>query len=116
MRVCILYLCQEARDLSIGTGHVILKASILDSSSLDHDVSQPLVTRDIAAHAEVVKDLQLSISSLIGLVGGGMVYGVAKTMIDFVIANSFLTNIIVLLLAIVIIRLKPNGIFSRKSR
>lgn len=56
------------------------------------------------------------VSSLIGLVGGGMVYGVAKTMIDFVIANSFLTNIIVLLLAIVIIRLKPNGIFSRKSR
>ena len=56
------------------------------------------------------------VSSLIGLVGGGMVYGVAKTMIDFVIANCFLTNIIVLLLAIVIIRLKPNGIFSRKSR
>ncbi|HIY54266.1 MAG TPA: urea ABC transporter permease subunit UrtB [Candidatus Agathobaculum merdavium] len=56
------------------------------------------------------------VSSLIGLVGGGMTYGIAKTIIDFVIANSFLTNIIVLLLAIVIIRLKPNGIFTRKSR
>lgn len=56
------------------------------------------------------------VGSLVGLVGGGAVYGVSKVLIDFVIANSFLTNIIVLLLAIVLIRLKPNGIFARKSR
>lgn len=56
------------------------------------------------------------VGSLAGLLGGGVVYGVTKVLIDFVIANSFLTNIIVLLLAIILIRLKPNGIFSRKSR
>lgn len=56
------------------------------------------------------------VGSLVGLMGGGAVYGVAKVLIDFVIANSFLTNTIVLLLAIVLIRLKPNGIFARKSR
>lgn len=55
------------------------------------------------------------VSSLIGLVGGGMVIGFSKSSIDFIIANSFWTNIIVLLLAIVVIRFKPNGIFSRKS-
>jgi urea transport system permease protein len=55
------------------------------------------------------------VSSLIGLVGGGMVIGFSRSSIDFIIASSFWTNIIVLLLAIVVIRFKPNGIFSRKS-
>lgn len=55
------------------------------------------------------------VSSLIGLAGGGMVIGFSRSFIDFIIANSFWTNIIVLLLAIVVIRFKPNGIFSRKS-
>jgi urea transport system permease protein len=55
------------------------------------------------------------VSSLIGMIGGGAVYSVANTVIDFVIENTFLTSIIVLVLAIIVIRLKPNGIFSRKS-
>ncbi|MDD4493495.1 MAG: urea ABC transporter permease subunit UrtB [Eubacteriales bacterium] len=56
------------------------------------------------------------VNSLIGIVGGGAVIGFSKSFIDFLIANSFWTNIIVLLFAIVMIRLKPNGIFSRKNK
>ncbi|MHB8277004.1 MAG: urea ABC transporter permease subunit UrtB [Candidatus Humimicrobiaceae bacterium] len=53
------------------------------------------------------------VSSLFGLAAGGAIIGLSKSLIDFVIKNSFLTNIIVLLFAIVVIRLKPNGLFSR---
>lgn len=53
------------------------------------------------------------VSSLFGLVAGGVVIGFAKSLIDYIVENTFLTNIIVLLLAIVIIRLKPKGLFFR---
>lgn len=55
------------------------------------------------------------VSSLIGLIGGGAVIGFSRNLVDFVIKNSFLTNIIVLLFAIVMIRIKPDGIFSRSK-
>ncbi len=56
------------------------------------------------------------VSSLIGIIGGGTVIGFSNSLIDFVIKNAFVTNIIVLLLAIVIIRIKPNGVFSRNKK
>lgn len=56
------------------------------------------------------------VSNLLGMIGGGAVYSFSNTVIDFVIKNTFLTSIIVLILAIVIIRLKPTGIFTRKSK
>lgn len=56
------------------------------------------------------------VSNLIGLIGGGIAIGASTTIIDFLIKNSFWTNVIVLLLAIVVIRIKPNGIFSRRSK
>lgn len=54
------------------------------------------------------------VSSLTGIIGGGAAIGFSSSLISFVIENEFWTNIIVLLLAIVVIRLKPDGIFSRK--
>ena len=54
------------------------------------------------------------VNSLIGLVGGGAVIGVSRNVIDFIIRDSFMTQVIVLLFAIVMIRIKPRGIFSRK--
>lgn len=56
------------------------------------------------------------VNSIIGLVGGGVVFGFSKSFIDFAIKNSFWTNVIVLLLAIIMIRLKPNGIFSKNNK
>ena len=56
------------------------------------------------------------VSNLVGLIGGGIAIGASTTIIDFLIKNSFWTNVIVLLLAIVVIRVKPNGIFSRRSK
>lgn len=55
-------------------------------------------------------------SELMGLIFGGLAIGVGRTFIDSTIKNSFLTTIIVLLLAIVIIRFKPNGLFSKNNR
>lgn len=53
------------------------------------------------------------ISDLLGVIGGGLIIGFSNTLIDYIIKYPFVTNIVVLLLAIVVIRIKPKGIFTR---
>lgn len=56
------------------------------------------------------------VSSLPGLAASGTVVGIMKNVIDFFARNVFLTNIIVLLLAILIIRIRPHGLFYRERK
>lgn len=53
------------------------------------------------------------VSSLLGVIGGGLIIGYSNTLIDYVIKHPFITNIVVLVLAIIVIRIKPKGVFTK---
>ncbi len=56
------------------------------------------------------------VEKILGIIGGGLVIGASRSIIDYFIKDTFFTQIIVLFLAIVVIRLKPGGLFSRNHR
>jgi urea transport system permease protein len=51
-------------------------------------------------------------STLFGVLGGGTVIGGAEAIIDFFLKKPFVAQILVLMLAILVVRIKPKGLFG----
>jgi urea transport system permease protein len=52
------------------------------------------------------------ISSLYGVIGGGAVIGGSESIIDFFLQKPFIAQILVLTLSVIVVRLKPKGLFG----
>lgn len=51
-------------------------------------------------------------SSLLGVLGGGAIIGGSEAIIDFFLEKPFVAQILVLMLAIVVVRIRPKGLFG----